>query len=425
MSGISSNLKTHQKPVKNPTWSPLNCSLDINANPFVVNPHNLSISTSQNTSTKATNDLRTDSYFIKPSENAMLFAHRFFADIVSDNTETSRSNDKHDTTSSSVKSTVINESSLEKFEKCMENIHGEDCVAATASTVGMKNQHAFTGFSSFLTNPSSLNTNQEKSLDTRDEFKAVLITPKTSKKRKVSGFGGAAKDFISPLKNFDMHTGNSVTPQVRTVFKRLGSTGKRVKRQISITNVNNRPNKRPCPDPDKIASSDLSLLNADECNSQEIPPSMHESPFILQYNELHANRRHVYTEYFGRGIVDHPMEILFDMNMFVSFLRSIMMCRSREILSLTYSTSATHLFGVDKDSSWGPMNAFSALIKLGCSRKQIDLAWVERHYQLIVWKLASTARRFPEATSWFNHTSVIRQLYYRYERIHAPIFSLL
>ena len=96
-----------------------------------------------------------------------------------------------------------------------------------------------------------------------------------------------------------------------------------------------------------------------------------------------------------------------------------------EILQLTYP-QAKHitLKGLTTES------AYEELIRNGASRSSVNERWVENHMQLIIWKLASLFRRYPESFSldqWWTKEKVISQLCYRYQRevneAHRPILK--
>nr|KAJ3420875.1 Breast cancer 2, early onset [Polyrhizophydium stewartii] len=79
------------------------------------------------------------------------------------------------------------------------------------------------------------------------------------------------------------------------------------------------------------------------------------------------------------------------------------------------STTATNAHAVCFDGS-GVAEARQALLAAGARPNLATDAWVANHYSLIVWKLASLARRFPGvyATSW-SFAGVVEQLKFRYE----------
>ncbi|KAL2913704.1 hypothetical protein HK105_206720 [Polyrhizophydium stewartii] len=89
--------------------------------------------------------------------------------------------------------------------------------------------------------------------------------------------------------------------------------------------------------------------------------------------------------------------------------------RSWQIPEQVISTTATNAHAVCFDGS-GVAEARQALLAAGARPNLATDAWVANHYSLIVWKLASLARRFPGvyATSW-SFAGVVEQLKFRYE----------
>ncbi|KAG0349554.1 Breast cancer 2, early onset [Podila humilis] len=72
-----------------------------------------------------------------------------------------------------------------------------------------------------------------------------------------------------------------------------------------------------------------------------------------------------------------------------------------------------------QDGRWGLKEAFSDLLNRGASVELLTEPWVENHFGLIVWKLASYCRSWPRACKlerFLTPLVVVDQLCYRYER---------
>ncbi|KAF8932065.1 Breast cancer 2, early onset [Dissophora ornata] len=72
-------------------------------------------------------------------------------------------------------------------------------------------------------------------------------------------------------------------------------------------------------------------------------------------------------------------------------------------------------------NDWGVEEAYEDLITRGAKPDLMPKVWLLNHYGLIVWKLASYVRTWPqhfhlESMSWFSPTKILDQLSYRYER---------
>ncbi|CAO3637563.1 unnamed protein product [Mucor hiemalis] len=94
------------------------------------------------------------------------------------------------------------------------------------------------------------------------------------------------------------------------------------------------------------------------------------------------------------------------------------------VINMTASNANKYVF----DNNWGPKQAREDLIQAGAMSNRASLAWVENHYGLIVWKIASFIRSYPDAhTHEWNSKTILNQLLYRYEREinmgHRPILK--
>lgn len=92
-------------------------------------------------------------------------------------------------------------------------------------------------------------------------------------------------------------------------------------------------------------------------------------------------------------------------------------CYSPEaVIDMTLADARSYRFG-----TWDVEDACRDLIALGAVPSLLSKVWISNHYGLIVWKLASYIRSWPERflfqrSSWFCPTKVLDQLAYRYER---------
>lgn len=96
------------------------------------------------------------------------------------------------------------------------------------------------------------------------------------------------------------------------------------------------------------------------------------------------------------------------------------------VMNVTASNASKYVF----DNNWGPKNAREDLINAGALPNRATLAWVENHYGLIVWKIASFIRSYPDAhTHEWSSDTILNQLLYRYEREinmgHRPVLKKL
>ncbi len=84
-------------------------------------------------------------------------------------------------------------------------------------------------------------------------------------------------------------------------------------------------------------------------------------------------------------------------------------------LAMSCSLARDHVFG---PNGVGPAWMRTQLIALGAAEELLSLDWVENHYALIVWKLASMERCFPDKLGglYLSKDMVLKQLKYRYER---------
>ena len=82
---------------------------------------------------------------------------------------------------------------------------------------------------------------------------------------------------------------------------------------------------------------------------------------------------------------------------------------TNDVLAISWDKART--FAFDEFSS-----VDTALNFMLDSGAKTDRRWVENHWALIVWKLASYTRSWPDSMqSWFTYHEVLRQLLYRYE----------
>jgi hypothetical protein len=91
---------------------------------------------------------------------------------------------------------------------------------------------------------------------------------------------------------------------------------------------------------------------------------------------------------------------------------------------MTSSNATKYIF----DGNWGPKEAREEMIKAGTLTSRTPFNWVENHYGLIVWKIASLIRSYPNTfLSQWNSSTILNQLLYRYEREinmgHRPILK--
>ena len=88
-----------------------------------------------------------------------------------------------------------------------------------------------------------------------------------------------------------------------------------------------------------------------------------------------------------------------------------------EVLVILDDASKASLYAFDGPAGvlLGPSQALETLQHRGCL--QVDLAWVQNHWSLILWKMASLSRHCPNESSWrWTWDELISQLLYRYER---------
>ncbi|KAJ8326805.1 hypothetical protein O5D80_004250 [Batrachochytrium dendrobatidis] len=84
---------------------------------------------------------------------------------------------------------------------------------------------------------------------------------------------------------------------------------------------------------------------------------------------------------------------------------------SQEVITLTLKSASNYTFDFQGHSA-----ARSSIIAAGANQKLANEAWVQNHYSLILWKLASLVRRFPfEYRTYLSFDTVVQQLKYRYE----------
>jgi hypothetical protein len=94
------------------------------------------------------------------------------------------------------------------------------------------------------------------------------------------------------------------------------------------------------------------------------------------------------------------------------------------VINMTAPNATKYVF----NGNWGFKEARHDMIKSGALPNRTSLAWVENHYGLIVWKIASLIRSYPTkfAEQWTSKT-ILNQLLYRYEREmnmgHRPILK--
>jgi hypothetical protein len=85
----------------------------------------------------------------------------------------------------------------------------------------------------------------------------------------------------------------------------------------------------------------------------------------------------------------------------------------QQVINMTFDSAKEYKI----DGQWSAEDALKDLESLGARIDLIGPEWVANHYAFIIWKLASTLRRFPSKLTFenFSKEHIVAQLRYRYE----------